>query len=223
MKANSVSKKSLFTVPIILTVIMWVILFIPAWTMKFWQAWILWSGFSIITFSITAYFINKNPEFLARRTKGKEENIKKKSPLFLKLYYIGFILPGIDFRFNWSNEPLWLVILSNVIVFASYIFIFYVFKQNSYASTTIQVEDNQNVISSGPYSIIRHPMYLGMILMSLFIPLALGSYYSLIPMLLIIPITVMRVKNEEEILLRELKGYRAYCSKTKYRVIPFIW
>lgn len=223
MKANSVSKKSLFTVPIILTVIMWVILFIPAWTMKFWQAWILWSGFSIITFSITAYFINKNPEFLARRTKGKEENIKKKSPLFLKLYYIGFILPGIDFRFNWSNEPLWIVILSNVIVFASYIFIFYVFKQNSYASTTIQVEDNQNVISSGPYSIIRHPMYLGMILMSLFIPLALGSYYSLIPMLLIIPITVMRVKNEEEILLRELKGYRAYCSKTKYRVIPFIW
>lgn len=223
MKANSVSKKSLFTVPIILTVIMWVILFIPAWTMKFWQAWILWSGFSIITFSITAYFINRNPEFLARRTKGKEENIKKKSPLFLKLYYIGFILPGIDFRFNWSNEPLWLVILSNVIVFASYIFIFYVFKQNSYASTTIQVEDNQNVISSGPYSIIRHPMYLGMILMSLFIPLALGSYYSLIPMLLIIPITVMRVKNEEEILLRELKGYRAYCSKTKYRVIPFIW
>lgn len=223
MKANSVSKKSLFTVPIILTVIMWVILFLPAWTMKFWQAWILWSGFSIITFSITAYFINRNPEFLSRRTKGKEKNIKKKSPLFLKLYYIGFILPGIDFRFNWSNEPLWLVILSNIIVFASYIFIFYVFKQNSYASTTIQVEEDQNVISSGPYSIIRHPMYLGMILMSLFIPLALGSYYSLIPMLLIIPITVMRVKSEEEILLRELKGYRAYCSKTKYRVIPFIW
>lgn len=223
MKANSVSKKSLFTVPIILTVIMWVILFLPAWTMKFWQAWILWSGFSIITFSITAYFINRNPEFLARRTKSKEKNIKKKSPLFLKLYYIGFILPGIDFRFNWSNEPLWLVILSNIIVFASYIFIFYVFKQNSYASTTIQVEEDQNVISSGPYSIIRHPMYLGMILMSLFIPLALGSYYSLIPMLLIIPITVMRVKSEEEILLRELKGYRAYCSKTKYRVIPFIW
>lgn len=223
MKANSVSKKSLFTVPIILTVIMWVILFIPAWTIKFWQAWILWSGFSIITFSITAYFINRNPEFLARRTKGKEENIKKKSPLFLKLYYIGFILPGIDFRFNWSKEPLWLVILSNVIVFASYIFIFYVFKQNTYASTTIQVEDNQNVISSGPYSIIRHPMYLGMILMSLFIPLALGSYYSLIPMLLIIPITAMRVKNEEEILLRELKGYKNYCLKTKYRIIPFIW
>lgn len=223
MKANSVSKKSLFTVPIILTVIMWVILFLPAWTMKFWQAWILWSGFSIITFSITAYFINRNPEFLARRTKGKEKNIKKKSPLFLKLYYIGFILPGIDFRFNWSNEPLWLMILSNIIVFTSYIFIFYVFKQNSYASTTIQVEEDQNVISSGPYSIIRHPMYLGMILMSLFIPLALGSYYSLIPMLLIIPITVMRVKSEEEILLRELNGYRAYCSKTKYRVIPFIW
>ena len=223
MENNNISKKKLFTVPTALTIIMWITLFLPAGTIKFWEAWIFWLGFSIITFFITVYFIKKNPEFLSRRTKVKEEKINKKAPSFFKAYYIGFILPGIDFRFHWSNEPLWIVILSNIIVFAAYIFIFYVFKENSYASTVIQVENEQNVISSGPYSIVRHPMYLGMIIMSLFMPLALGSYFSIIPMFLIIPITIFRIKNEEEILLRELNGYKDYCLKTHYRLIPLIW
>lgn len=223
MENNNISKEKLFTVPIALTIIMWVILFLPAGTIKFWEAWIFWLGFTVITFFITVYFIKKNPEFLSRRTKVKEEKTNKKSPSFFKAYYIGFILPGIDFRFHWSNEPLWIVILSNIIVFAAYIFIFYVFKENSYASTVIQVENEQNVISSGPYSIVRHPMYLGMITMSLFMPLALGSYFSVIPMFLIIPITIFRIKNEEEILLRELNGYKDYCLKTHYRLIPLIW
>lgn len=223
MENNNISKEKLFTVPIALTIIMWVILFLPAGTIKFWEAWIFWLGFTVITFFITVYFIKKNPEFLSRRTKVKEEKTNKKSPSFFKAYYIGFILPGIDFRFHWSNEPLWIVILSNIIVFAAYIFIFYVFKENSYASTVIQVENEQNVISSGPYSIVRHPMYLGMITMSLFMPLALGSYFAIIPMLLIIPITVFRIKNEEAALLKKLKGYEDYCLKTHYHLIPLIW
>lgn len=223
LENNNILKMKVFIVPIALTIITWIILFLPAGTTKFLEAWIFWLGFSIITFFITAYFIKKNPEFLSRRTKVKEKKTNKKTHLLLKAYYIGFILPGIDFRFHWSNEPLWIVILSNIIVFAAYIFIFYVFKENSYASTVIQVENEQHVISSGPYSIIRHPMYLGMLIMSLFIPLALGSYFSIIPMLLIIPITVFRIKNEEEVLLRELKGYKDYCLKTHYRLIPLIW
>lgn len=144
-------------------------------------------------------------------------------PLIFKVYYLGFILPGIDFRFHWSNVELWIVILSNIIVFSSYIFIFYVFKKNSYASTVIQVENEQNVISSGPYALVRHPMYLGMLIMSLFMPIALGSYISIIPMLFIIPITIIRIKNEEEMLLKNLNGYKNYCSKIKYRLILFIW
>lgn len=204
-------------------VIMWVILFIPAGTIKFWEAWILWSGFSLITVFIAAYFAKKNPEFLSRRTKVKEKETTKKSPTFLKLFYLGFILPGIDFRFNWSKEPVWLVITSNIIVLGAYIFIFLVFKENAYASTIIQVENKQQVITTGPYSIVRHPMYLGMILMSLFMPLALGSYFSLIPMLLIIPIILFRIRNEEDVLLRELTGYKDYCTKTPYRLIPFIY
>lgn len=223
MKNNNKSKKNLFTVPIILTIFMWIILFIPAGSIKFWEAWIFWSGFSTITFFITFYFMKKNPEFLARRSKVKQTKESVKTPLIFKVYYLGFILPGIDFRFHWSHVELWIIISSNIIVLASYIFIFYVFKKNSYASTVIQVENEQNVISSGPYALVRHPMYLGMVIMSLFMPIALGSYISIIPMIFIIPITIIRIKNEEEMLLKNLNGYKAYCSKIKYRLIPFIW
>jgi protein-S-isoprenylcysteine O-methyltransferase Ste14 len=217
------SKSKTYIVPIILMIIMGAILFIPAGTIKFWEAWILWLGFSLITFFITVYFAKKNPELLSRRTKVKEKESYKKAPAFLKLYYLGFILPGIDFRFHWSNEPVWLVIVSNILVFGAYIFIFFVFKENTYASTVIQVHNKQHVITTGPYSIVRHPMYLGMVIMSLFMPLALGSYFSLIPMLLIIPITLFRIKSEEEILLKELNGYKEYCLKVRYRLIPLIW
>ncbi|WP_243146004.1 methyltransferase family protein [Clostridium chromiireducens] len=222
---NNINKSGYKTyiVPIILMIIMWIILFIPAGTIKFWEAWILWSGFSLITFFINIYFTKRNPEFLLRRTKVKEKQTSKKAPALLKLYYLGFILPGIDFRFHWSNVPMWLVIVSNILVFGSYIFIFFVFKENMYASTIIQVENEQHVITTGPYSIVRHPMYLGMVIMSLFISLALGPYFSLIFMVFIIPIIIYRIKNEEEILIKNLKGYKEYCLKIPYRLIPLIW
>lgn len=219
---NDVNKSNskVYAFPIILLLIMWVILFLPAGSIKFWQAWILWIGFSLITVFIAVFFTKKSPEFLARRSKTKET---VKTPAFFKIYFIGFILPGIDFRFAWSNEPVWLVILSNLIFFAAYIFIFFVFRENTYASTVIQVENKQKVITTGLYSIVRHPMYSGMVIMSLFMPLALGSYFSLIPMLFIIPILVFRIKGEEKTLIKELDGYSDYCLKTPYRLIPFIW
>lgn len=217
------SKSKTYIVPIVLMIVMWVILFAPAGTIKFWEGWILWSGFSLITLFITVYFSKKSPELLSRRTKAREEETSNRTPAFFKLYFLGFILPGIDFRFSWSNEPVWLVMVSNILFFGAYIFIFFVFRENAYASTAIQVENEQHVITTGPYSIIRHPMYLGMIIMSLFMPLALGSYFALIPMLFIIPITLFRIKKEEEILLKDLKGYKDYCLKTPYRLIPLIW
>lgn len=222
MRTSEVNKK-IFIVPTILTAIIWVMLFLSAGSIKFWPGWIFWGSFSVITYSITIYFMKKDPEFLERRTKVKGEKVKKKSPAYYKAFYLGFILPGIDFRFNWSNESVWLVIISNIIVCISYIFIFYVFMENSFASTVIQVEEEQRVISTGPYKIVRHPMYLGMVMMSLFIPLALGSYISIIPMLLIIPIVVTRIQNEEEVLINKLNGYKEYCKKTPYKLIPFIW
>ena len=117
---------------------------------------------------------------------------------------------------------LWIVILSNIIAFSGYIFIIFVFKANSYASTVIQIENEQRVITTGPYAIVRHPMYLGMVIISVFAPFALGSFWAIIPMLLIIPITVIRIKTEEEVLLNSLKDYKEYCSKTQYLLISFI-
>jgi protein-S-isoprenylcysteine O-methyltransferase Ste14 len=114
-------------------------------------------------------------------------------------------------------------ISTHAFVFLGYIFIIMVFKENSYASTVIQVEKEQQVIFTGPYAIVRHPMYLGMLIMELFTPLALGSYWAIIPFLLTIPWTFIRIKIEEEALLQDLLGYKDYCLKTRYRLIPSIW
>lgn len=130
--------------------------------------------------------------------KVKDQENARKPPAFLSLFLLGYLIPGHDFRFHWSAVPVWIVIASNAIVFLGYIFIIIVFKENSYASTVIQVENEQQVISTGPYAIVRHPMYLAMLMMSLFTPLALGSYWAIIPFLLTIPWTVIRIKIEEE-------------------------
>ena len=119
--------------------------------------------------------------------------------------------------------PVLLVIAANAIVLSGYIFIFFVLRENSYASRIIEVEKGQKVISTGPYAIVRHPMYLGVLLMLLFTPLALGSYWALIFFLPLFPLIVFRLLNEEEVLLRELPGYEEYCQKTRYRLFPFIW
>lgn len=217
------SKLKAYLVPIIIIFVMGVILFLPAGSFRFWQAWIWWLSFTVLTIFMTAYFLKKSPELLSRRMKFKEKREVRRPPAILNLYYFGYIVPGIDYRFHWSIVPVWIVIIANVIVFLGYIFIINVFKENSYASTVIQVEQEQKVITTGPYSIVRHPMYLGLLLMSLFTPLALGSYWALIPALLCIPSLILRIKSEEEVLSNELSGYKEYCLKTPYRLIPSIW
>jgi protein-S-isoprenylcysteine O-methyltransferase Ste14 len=224
MEGNTkLSKKKAYLVPIIIMIVMGVVLFIPAGSLRFWQAWIFWLGFSLLTFFIAAYFLKKSPELLSRRMKYSEKETTRKAPAILNLFFVGYLIPGLDFRFHWSNVPIWIIIASNAIVFLGYIFIIFVFKENSYASSVIQVEKEQQVITTGPYSIVHHPMYLGLLLMLLFTPLALGSYWAIIPFLLSIPMNIFRIKNEEEVLLGELQGYKEYCSKTRYRLIPLIW
>lgn len=212
-----------YRVPVTIMIVMGLVLFLPAGSLRYWQGWTFWFGISALTLFITAYFLKKDPDLLSRRMKTKDQENTPKPPAFLNLFLLGYIIPGLDFRFHWSAVPVWLVIASNAIVFLGYIFIIIVFKENSYASTVIQVENEQQVITTGPYAIVRHPMYLGMLIMSLFTPLALGSYWAVIPFLLTIPWTVIRIKIEEETLLRDLPGYKDYCLQTKYRLIPSIW
>ncbi|MFH1520846.1 MAG: isoprenylcysteine carboxylmethyltransferase family protein, partial [Candidatus Micrarchaeota archaeon] len=139
------------------------------------------------------------------------------------VFLIGFLIPGFDYRFGWSNMLPELVFVADVIVIIGYILIFLVFKENHYAARTVEVEKGQKVITSGLYSIVRHPMYVGVILMFLATPIALGSYFALPIFLLMIPLLVYRIFNEEKILLRDLAGYKKFCQKTRYRLIPFIW
>lgn len=220
---TKLSRRKAFLVPVIIMIVMAAVLFLPAGSLRYWEAVIFWTGFSSLTFFTTIYFLKKSPELLSRRMKYKEKETTRKPPAFLNLWILCYVIPGFDFRFHWSAVPTWVVIASNAVVFLSYIFIIFVFKENSYASTIIQVEKEQQVISTGPYAVVRHPMYMGLVLMIIFTPLALGSYWAVIPSVLCIPMNVFRIKSEEEILLRELQGYGEYCLKTRYRLIPFIW
>lgn len=209
--------------PTIMMIGLGLVLFLSAGSFKYWQGWVYWTAFLIPTLFITVYFSKRSPELLARRWEHKDQETVRKIPGFLNLFILFYFVAGFDFRFHWSSVPVWLVIAANIIAFLGYLIIVIVFRENSFASGNITVEEAQPIITTGPYAIIRHPMYTGMLAMILFAPLALGSYWAIIPSLLFIPWVVLRIKNEEELLLRELSGYRDYCTKTVYRLMPLVW
>ena len=206
-------------------IFMGLMLFLPAGLLDYWQAWIYCGVLFIPVSFVIFYFLKKDPELLERRMRMREKEEKQKTIIKTAyiFFFIGFIIPGLDHRYHWSNVPVLLVIVANAIVLSGYILVFFVLRENSYASRIIEVEKGQKVITTGPYAIVRHPMYLGVLLMYLSTPLALGSYWALIFFLPLLPLIVVRLLNEEEVLLRELPGYKEYCQKTRYRLIPFIW
>ena len=201
------------------------ILFLPAGTFAFWEAWIYLAILLIPMSLVMFYFLKKAPELLARRMKLKEKQVEQK--LIIKLSFIpfllAFILPGIDKRLGWSNVPITIIVAAEMLVLIGYILFFLVLKENQFASRVIEVEKGQKVIQSGPYRLVRHPMYLGAILMYVASPLALGSYWAVIPAIFIIPIFIARILNEESVLAKELEGYSEYKLITRYRLIPGIW
>jgi len=206
-------------------IIVTAMLFIPAGSLRFWQGWaylIVWFVPMLFAFG---YFYKHDPQLIERRLRRKEEVREQK--LIIRFgfvtWLVGYLLPGLDHRFGWSHLPLWLTILSQAFVLGGCLMIFWVLKANSFAAATIRVEPDQKVISSGPYRIVRHPMYLGAGVMLLFAPLALGSYFALPVFALFIPIIVFRLLNEEKVLRQELPGYPEYCVKTRFRLVPFVW
>lgn len=200
-------------------------LFLPAGSIYYWNAWI----FNFVTFVplilFVIYMFHKDPKLLERRLNYKEREKEQKILQLLGIveFLALFLLPGFDFRYHWSFVPLLIVILSNIGYFLGYLFIIRVFIENSYASRIIQVEKNQKVISTGPYAYIRHPMYLGVLIMYFFMPIALGSFYALIAFIFLPVHIIQRIRNEEKVLEKELPGYDEYKEKVKFKLIPKIW
>lgn len=206
-------------------IIVGLLLFIPANSFEYWNAWLFISLLFVPMFMAGIILMIKNPELLRKRLNAKEkENDQKQVIAFSGLMFIsGFILAGFNFRFNWITIPNIVIIISSVLFVLSYILYAEVLRENTYLSRTIEVQNNQEVIQTGLYGIVRHPMYAVTILLFLTIPLILGSVISFIIFLMYPIIISKRIKNEEEVLERELKGYAEYKKKVKYKIIPLIW
>jgi len=201
------------------------LLFLPAGSFQYMEAWIYSVVLLIPLLRILFYLGKHDPALLERRLRTDEKEVKQKKiiRLFRLPFILGYVIPGLDYRFQWSEVPLALVLISNIIVLLSYFWVFLVFRENTYTSRIVEVEKGQTVITTGPYSFIRHPMYLGTSLMFIFTPMALGSWWAL-PIFLSLPIVlIVRILEEERLLMKNLPGYKEYCSKTRYRLIPFIW
>jgi protein-S-isoprenylcysteine O-methyltransferase Ste14 len=207
------------------TVLLGAVLFVPAGSFRFWQGWLYLSIQLVLGLFAVTYFSRRDTGLIERRMPKKEKIREQRIIMraFSAVLLISYLLPGLDYRFGWSHAPLWLIILSQGGVVTGSLFIFWVMKVNSFAAATIQVETGQKVISSGPYRIVRHPMYLGLCDVFLFTPLALGSYYALPAFLLLVPLIVIRLLNEEKVLSRELVGYSDYCFQIRFRLVPCLW
>ncbi len=201
------------------------VLFLPAGSLRYWQGWTFLAIWFVPTIAAFAYFYKHDPALIERRVRRKE-TVSQQKIIMKCVFVVGaaiYILPGFDHRFGWSHPPLWLTILAQILVLGGYLIIFWVMKANSFAASTIQVEPGQRVISGGPYRIIRHPMYLGASVMLLSTPLALGSYFALPAAVLLIPLIILRLLNEERVLRQELPGYAEYCIHTPFRLVPHCW
>ena len=223
----SLAAKALLSV-LLLTVVMGVILFVTAGTLDYWQAWVYLLIFTITSLLTTIYLIRNDPELLKRRMRGGPTAEKRASQrvimFFTSLAFIGLlVVPALDRRFGWSTVPLYVVVAGDALVAIGFYFIFLVYRENTYTSATIEVAANQKVIESGPYALVRHPMYASALLYLLGTPLALGSFWGLLPFVAVIPLLIWRLIDEEKMLIRELEGYRQYRQRVPYRLVPRVW
>ena len=201
------------------------LLFLPAGTFRYPQAWLLLGILFVPMFIAGLVMMKKNPELLRKRLNAKEKEAEqKKVILFSGLMFLSaFLSAGLSFRYDLLMLPFPVSILSAIVFLAAYALYAEVLRENTYLSRTIEVQENQKVIDTGLYGIVRHPMYMATVFLFLAMPLVLGSLIAFVIILCYIPLIVKRIRNEEQVLTKELNGYEAYKKKVKYRLIPFIW
>lgn len=208
--------------------IFFTLLIAPAWSLNYWQAWVYGFVFFATTTAIGIYFLKRDPRVVERRMRvGPAAEREPAQKIIMTLLLAGFVLliviPGFDHRWNLSRVPPWLVLTADIFVVLGLLGTAAALRQNNYAASTITVEAGQPVISTGLYATVRHPMYSAALVMTVFTPLALGSSWALLLVILLIPVLAWRLLDEERFLARELPGYVEYCRKVRYRLVPGIW
>ena len=201
------------------------LIFLPAGTWGYTYGW-LFLALLFIPMVIAGFvMLAKSPDLLKKRLDAKEKQAAQKGVLALSglMFIVGFVVAGLDYRFGWSQMPIWVTVAASVLFLTGYGLYAEVLRENAYLSRTIKVEEGQQVVDTGLYGIVRHPMYMATLLLFLSMPLVLGSWWSLIAFAFYPAIIVTRLKDEEELLTKELPGYAEYKQKVKYRLIPFVW
>ena len=224
---NTLHKKA-FGGLLLLALAMAALLFIPAGTLDYWQAWTFLAVYFAASLALTLYLMKKDPKLLERRMRGgptaEKEPVQKIIMTFASLGFIGLLLlPALDHRFGWSHMTPHVALAGDALVAIGWLAIFFVFRENSFSSATIELAPDQKVISTGPYALVRHPMYAGGIFMLLGIPIALGSWWGVLIVVAMMPALIWRLFNEEKFLARNLPGYVEYQNKVRYRLIPLVW
>lgn len=204
------------------------IFFIPAWSLRFWEAWAYLAIMGAASITIVLYLAKYDDALIGRRLKAgpvaeKEKSQKIIQTLTAAVGVILFLVPGFDFHWQWSSVPAALIVLGDISIVAAYVVIFLVFRENTYASSIVEVSESQKVISTGPYALVRHPMYVGVILIFLATPLALGSWWAFLPAIILSAMIAVRLIDEERFLAANLPGYDDYRRKVRYRLIPGVW
>lgn len=201
------------------------LLFLPAGTFRYPQGWLLVGVLFVPIFIMGIVLMIKNPELLAKRLNAREKESEQRAVVLFSgiMFLAAFIMAGLSFRFGWLMLPFPVSIAAAVVFVSSYVLYAEVLRENTYLSRTIEVQENQKVIDTGLYGIVRHPMYMATVILFLAMPLVLGSVISFVIMLCYIPIIVKRIRNEEQVLAKDLPGYEDYMKKVKHRLIPFIW
>ena len=206
-------------------IIICILLFIPAGTLDYPNGWLFIALLFIPMFFAGIIMLFKSPDLLRRRLNAKESEDEQKTVILVSgiIFLLAFILAGLNFRFGWFHLPTVVIIISSVIFLIAYIMYAEVLRENEYLSRTVEVSENQKVVDSGSYGLVRHPMYTSTIFLFLSMPLVLDSIFSFIVMLVYPIIIIFRIRNEEKVLENELIGYKEYKEKVKYKLIPYLW
>jgi len=212
----------------ILVLAMGLILFVPAGSLRYWQGWVYLAIFITASAFTTLDLLKRDRALLERRMRGgptaEMRPAQKVIMLFVSIGFVALlVVPALDYRFGWTFVPLLLVVAGDVLVAIGMFLIFLVYRVNTYTAATVQIAEGQKVISTGPYAIVRHPMYASGSLFLAGMPLALGSYWALVPIAVMVPFLIWRLLDEERLLTKSLPGYAEYRERVRYRLVPFVW